>query len=250
MHLHKAQSENRRVSSRTPVSKDANATGFGTALIEVDESEGAERTPLGFVGVLKKNCFLTSLIIFLPLGFAAKWQQQPDWVIFFTNFLGIIPLAWLIGKSTEDIAAVTGEVVGGLLNATFGNVVEMMMCVASIKSGQLVITKCTLLGSILSNLLLVMGCSCVAGGYYFKQQHFTEQGAHVHIVMLVLSVTALGMTTGYADTMGDVDEVAHEAVLKMSRYISILLLVSYGLYLFFPNENAHRTLRSRSGRRQ
>lgn len=273
MHLQRAQSARRKIHSLSRLGSFKNQNSWpralgrnntisegSTHLLEreqaIRESEEAPATPSkpdqdllladksstswecmeglqSFVKVLADAKLLASMLICLPAGFVAKWTGQSDGVVFATNFLGIVPLAWLIGKSTEDLAAVTGEVIGGLLNATFGNVVEMLLCIASIRSGQLVITKCTLLGSILSNLLLVMGCSCLFGGIMHRTQHFTEAGAYVQVVMLLLSVMALSMPTGYADTMSLEDENSQEAVIKMSRYLSVLLLIAYGLYLYF-----------------
>lgn len=210
------------------------------ALLDGNPEAPQESSPRGFYGVLRDNVFLSALLLFIPLGFGAKWQGCSDSTVFAFNFLGIVPMAWLIGKSTEDLSAVTGEVLGGLLNATFGNIVEMLLCIASIRSGQLTITKCTLLGSMLSNLLLVMGCSCLFGGIFglhlqdsAPTQHFTESGANVQIVMLLLAILCIGMPTAYADTMEDVDDDSSEAVLAMSRKLSVLLLVAYFMYLYF-----------------
>merc|ERR1719454_1262218 len=99
------------------------------------------------------------MLIALPIGFAAHAMEMEPQVVFLFNFIAIVPLAWLIGKATEDVSAKVGETVGGLLNATFGNVVEMMLCISAIKSNEIVVVQCTLVGSILSNLLLVMGCA-------------------------------------------------------------------------------------------
>jgi Ca2+:H+ antiporter len=181
-----------------------------------------------------ENKFLTSLTLFIPLGLVSKQMQWSDGAIFFFNFMGIIPLAWLIGSSTEDLAATSGDAVGGLLNATFGNVVEMLLCVAGVRSGQLVVTQCTLIGSILSNLLLVMGCAFFFGGCYFKQQHYSQAGASVQCSMLTLSVLALGLPTMYGSTMAyAAKDTADMTVLMVSRYTSALLLLAYVLYLFF-----------------
>ncbi|CAK0832733.1 unnamed protein product [Prorocentrum cordatum] len=190
----------------------------------------------GFLTVLKSSPFLSVMLLFIPGGFACQWFSLPPTWIFLTNFMAVIPLAWLIGKSTEDLAAKTGQVVGGLLNATFGNIVEMMLCVASIRAGELEITKCTLLGSILSNLLLVMGCACLAGGLVkgkSKKQEFHKDGAYAEIAMLFLSVLALSMPTIYGDDMHEVDPHVKESVVKMSVCLSVLLLIGYALFLTF-----------------
>merc|ERR1719436_1531923 len=117
------------------------------------------------------------LFLATPLGFAAHHLDWDKQYVFATNFVAIIPLAWLIGKATEDVAAKVGETLGGLLNATFGNVVEMLLCIAGIQHGEIAVVQCTLLGSILSNLLLVMGCSFLAGGFFFAVQEYNQAGA-------------------------------------------------------------------------
>lgn len=195
-----------------------------------------EEGPGGLATVLKSSPVLALMLLFIPAGWACQFYKQPPTAIFLTNFIAIIPLAWLIGKSTEDLAAKTGQVVGGLLNATFGNIVEMLLCVASIRAGQLEITKCTLLGSILSNLLLVMGCACLAGGIAkgkSTSQKFHKAGANAEVVVLFLSVLAISMPTIYADDMHDADPNVKETVVKMSVCLSVLLLIGYALFLVF-----------------
>jgi len=197
---------------------------------------GEPEPPGGFAGVLKSSPLLALMLLFIPAGFACQEFHQSDTTVFLTNFMAIIPLAWLIGKSTEDLAAKTGPVMGGLLNATFGNIVEMMLCVASIRAGQLEITKCTLLGSILSNLLLVMGCACLAGGIVkgkSEKQTFHTAGANVELVLLFLSVLALSMPTIYGDDMNTADPDVTGSVVRMSRCLSVLLLIAYVLFLVF-----------------
>lgn len=87
-------------------------------------------------------------------------------LVFTFNFLAILPLAMILGKATEDIASHTNDTVGGLLNATFGNAVELIMSINALRAGLLDIIKATLIGSILSNLLLVLGMSLLFGGAY------------------------------------------------------------------------------------
>merc|ERR1719321_67191 len=133
------------------------------------------------------------LFVFVPLGAVAHKQQWgPTWSFGF-NFMGMFPLAWLIGKFTEDAAAAYGETLGGLLNATFGNVVEMLLCIAGIRNNEIVVVQCTLIGSILSNLLLVMGCAFMVGGYFYKTQKFSQAGASTQCSLMSLSVFAIGL---------------------------------------------------------
>merc|ERR1719393_426736 len=112
-------------------------------------------------------------MVFIPLGFVAHHLEWSPTYVFGFNFMAIIPLAWLIGKSTEDLAASVGQTLGGLLNATFGNVVEMLLCIAGIRNNEIIVVQCTLLGSILSNLLLVLGCAFFVGGLFYKTMIFS-----------------------------------------------------------------------------
>merc|ERR1719480_606017 len=92
----------------------------------------------GFANIFGGHPILTCLLVFVPLGFAAaKMEMAPTWVFLF-NFIAVIPLAWIIGKATEDVAAKLGETLGGLLNASFGNAVEMLICIAGIRNDEII----------------------------------------------------------------------------------------------------------------
>jgi len=171
------------------------------------------------------------LFLALPAGFASHYMELPPQTIFACNFLAIIPLAWLIGKATEDVSAKVGETMAGLLNATFGNVVEMLLCISGIKNGQIEVVQCTLLGSILSNLLLVMGCAFLCGGMLYAVQEYNQSGAALQCSMLWMSVFAIGLPTIYTNVLHQ--EVEFEHMLKVSRWTSVCLLSIYVAYLVF-----------------
>lgn len=196
-----------------------------------EEVGGFVRDLFGCQDILCGNKFLSLLLINIPLGFAAHvlgWDAQWRFTL---NFLGIIPLAWLIGKATEDLAVVTNETVGGLINATFGNVVEMLLCIAGIRQNQIIITQCTLIGSILSNLLLVMGTAFLVGGLLHKTQHFSQKAAQLQCALLALSVLSMGLPTVYVNILHADSEWKH--MVNVSRWSSCLLLIIYFAYLFF-----------------
>jgi Ca2+:H+ antiporter len=224
-----AQHEIRRTRSKGNTPRE-NAGGYGAVN---GGGESAPHEPGGFVAVLADKPPLALMLIFIPLGFWAYKSGQDDKVVFSLNFLAVIPLAWLIGKATEDLAAVTGDVLGGLLNATFGNVVEMLLCWAGVRSGQLIVTQCTLIGSILSNLLLVMGCAFFLGGCFYKVQLFSQAGASVQCSLLLLSTLALGLPTAYGSLMAKSDENDDATVLSVSRSVSVMLLFCYAGFLYF-----------------
>merc|ERR1719169_187858 len=98
-------------------------------------------------------------------------------IVFSANFFAIIPLASILGAATEALAVHTGQLIGGLLNATFGNAVEMIMCIQAVKAGLISVVQGNLLGSVLSNLLLVLGMAIFASGMVRHDQEFNAQGA-------------------------------------------------------------------------
>jgi len=182
----------------------------------------------GLCSALNGNKQLSVLLVFVPLGFVSHFLEWTEWMVFASNFFAILPMAWLIGKSTENLQVSCGEVVGGLLNATFGNVVEMLLCIAGIRQNQIIVVQCTLVGSILSNLLLVMGTAFLWGGYWHHSQNFSAAGGSMQSSLLLLSVLAIMLPTVYAQLIPQ-----EAALLEVSRGISTLMLAIYFQYLIF-----------------
>jgi Ca2+:H+ antiporter len=140
-----------------------------------------------------KNIFsLNTLLLFIPLVLYLEfYKPQEHTLIFFTACLGIIPLAGWMGHATEQIADRAGEGIGGLLNATFGNAAELIIAIVALKAGQTEIVKASLTGSIIGNLLLVLGASFLAGGLFHKIQEYNPLTARAQAQMLLLSSVAL-----------------------------------------------------------
>src|SRR6267142_3151269 len=130
------------------------------------------------------------LLVFVPVSIVAQLLGQPV-VVFITSALAIVPLAGLIGRSTEQVAARVGPRLGGLLNATFGNITELIVCVLLIGADNFFIVKASLIGSILGNLLLVLGLSFIVGGLRHKEQQFSSRAAGVHSASMLLAVAGL-----------------------------------------------------------
>jgi len=184
------------------------------------------------------------LLLAWPVGLASYMLEWGDAWTFSLNFLAMIPLAKILGDATEELAAgLNNDTVGGLLNATFGNAVEMILTVSTLRAGQLDVVKGTLLGSILSNLLLVLGMSFFAGGLtrfegkiLGKEQRFSEEAALTNMTMLFLATSAFALPTVLfsADCMDQfpADE-RHEIILKVSRWCSIYILFAYAAFLLF-----------------
>merc|ERR1719460_3253261 len=136
--------------------------------------------------------------------------------VFGANFMAIVPLASILGQATEALSAHTGQLVGGLLNATFGNAVEMIMCIQAVKLGLISVVQGNLLGSVLSNLLLVLGMAIVAAGMMRKSQEFNAQGAAANMTCQLVASISVCLPTCFAYVSGSTDQ----DVLEISRICS------------------------------
>ncbi|PFH31764.1 putative manganese resistance 1 protein [Besnoitia besnoiti] len=171
------------------------------------------------------------LLVFVPLAFWSMICGGSPLFVFTCNFLALIPLAALLGNATEELALHTGEIVGGLLNAVFGNAAEMIMSVQALRVGLLNMVQGTMLGSILSNLLLVLGMSFFAGGIRYHVQKFNEKGATCSVTLLLLSCMSIVIPT-VAASGNDHANPTYD-IIKISRTIAVLISVTYCLFLFF-----------------
>ncbi|KAM5476101.1 hypothetical protein MauCBS54593_000784 [Microsporum audouinii] len=149
--------------------------------------------------------------------------------VFVVNFIAIIPLASMLGFATEEIAMRTGETIGGLLNATFGNAVELIVSILALFKDEIIIVQTSLIGSILSNLLLVMGMSFFVGGVNRIEQNFNVTVAQTASSLLALAVGSLIIPTAFHTWSGN----GEAGIAQISRGTSVILLVVYGAYLFF-----------------
>lgn len=174
---------------------------------------------------------LNWFLIFVPIS-AWLHYMQPDahTATFLCACLAILPLAGWLGKGTENLAHHTGEAVGGLLNATFGNAAEMIIAIAAMRNGLYDVVKASLTGSIIGNVLLVAGLSMLAGGLKFKTQTFNRMAAQNQATMLLLAAISLILPAAFHYLAGPAG-VPKENDLSME--ISIILLVVYVLSLVF-----------------
>ncbi|KAE8098919.1 hypothetical protein FH972_016946 [Carpinus fangiana] len=185
---------------------------------------------------LKKVVFSSKLNLLMPFGplaiLAEEMTGHRGWV-FFLSLLGITPLAERLGYATEQLAFYTGPTVGGLLNATFGNATELIISIYALKRGLIRVVQLSLLGSILSNMLLVLGCAFFCGGLIFhkKDQHFDKGTAAVSSGLLLMAVMGLlfPAVLHYTHT----EAHAGKSELALSRFTSCIMLVAYAAYLFF-----------------
>ena len=134
---------------------------------------------------------LNYLLIFVPIAFVLEFFVKVDHVwIFVVSCLAILPLAGLMGRATEEIAARTGPTIGGLLNATFGNATELIIAFFALSAGKFDVVKASITGSIIGNLLLVLGLAVFLGGLRYPKQTFNAAGARVSSSLLIISVIA------------------------------------------------------------
>jgi len=175
---------------------------------------------------------LNLALLAIPFGLVSEAQGWGDVATFSFNFIAIIPLAKILGEATEELVFSVGPAVGGLLNATLGNAVEMIIAVYALQDGLIDVVKGSLVGSIISNLLLVMGMCFFFGGLKYKRQTFSAGGARTLYSLLLLAVLALLLPT-VASLTGQA--TAGQEVL-ISRGAAVVLGSLYVLFLYFQLE--------------
>lgn len=177
------------------------------------------------------------LLVFVPVAIVLELTHGAAVAIFAVSALAILPLAGLIGHATEDLAARSGPQVGGLLNATFGNVTEMIIAFFLILQGELEVVKASITGSIIGNVLVVLGLSFLVGGWKREQQEFNRASAGLHSSSLVIAVVALLMPALF-HLSPEASNFREEAV---SIGVAVILMTVYLLSLLFSFKT-HRNL--------
>ena len=172
--------------------------------------------------------FAVLVFVGVPLVFIGAFLNWSEMMMFFLCCASIIGLSGYIGRATESLAIVSGPRVGGLLNATFGNAVELIISIFTLKAGMVGIVLASLTGSVLGNLLLVLGLSFFAGGIKFKRQKFSVHSARYNSGLLIFAViVAFVIPEVFSMTMNS------EKTLSLSIGISIILIALYLAGLFF-----------------
>lgn len=180
--------------------------------------------------MLSKDKIFLALLIFIPISIAAHFLHWGEIVVFITSALAILPLAAWMGTATEEIAVVVGPSLGGLLNATFGNATELIIGLVALKAGLINVVKASLTGSIIGNLLLVMGLSMLLGGLRYKEQEFQPIVARVNASSMNLAVIAMLLPTMVNYTSPGISEATMQT---FSSAVAIVLIIVYGLTLLF-----------------
>lgn len=174
---------------------------------------------------------LNWLLVFVPVAIALEYLTPDRYLLLFiAAAIALLPLAGWMGRATEQLAERLGEGVGGLLNATFGNAAELIIALAALRAGLHDVVKASIAGSIVGNILLVMGAAMLAGGMRYKEQHFNVSGARSEATMMTLAAIALIIPAAY--NAAPVEAVpGRQGVLSVS--ISVVLLVVYVMFLLF-----------------
>ena len=180
------------------------------------------------------------LVPFIPVAIALELAHASATLIFVASALGVIPTAALMGRATEELAARSGPGIGGFLNVTFGNAPELIIAFFALNEGLQEVVKASLVGSILGNILLVMGAAMLVGGLKRERQYFDRTAANAQSLMLLLACVALIMPAIFELVIGgglpsptDESQQFPSDLEKMSVGVAVILLLSYVAGLFF-----------------
>lgn len=182
------------------------------------------------------NFGLLAFAVIAILGELFHWSPV---VIFFAAALGVVPLAGFMGMATEELAFYTGPKIGGLLNATLGNAAELIITIVAIRAGAanpalreglMDLVKASITGSILGNLLLILGFSVLLGGLKYTKQTFDRTQAGLNATSLILAIIALAIPSFFSHT---IDEVNHAGVEYLSIGVAVVMIIVYVLSIVY-----------------
>jgi Ca2+:H+ antiporter len=179
------------------------------------------------------------LLALVPVVFASqKFKPEAHTLLFVLSVLAIVPLAALLSHATESVATKTGDTVGGLLNATLGNLTELVIALTALRAGQYMLVKASIAGAIVTNTLFMLGASFLLGGLKYHVQEYNRVSARLQAGLLFLATVALLIPS----MVGEADSAAGAAFAqKLSLGLAVLLIVAYGLGMLFSLKT-HREL--------
>lgn len=174
--------------------------------------------------------FLYPLLVFVPIAIGARFAGAPPIAVFLLSALAIIPLSGVLGAATEAFAEHTSAALGGVLSATMGNLAELIIAAVALRAGLIDLVKASITGSILGNLLLVLGLALLGGGLKFKKQTFSHGFAGSSTTVLLIAVFGLVVPALFHGLHPD---PARVATVRMSHYVASLLIAGYLAWLVF-----------------
>jgi Ca2+:H+ antiporter len=179
------------------------------------------------------------LLAFVPVVFvAAKIKPEAHTPLFVLSVLAVVPLATLLSHATESVAAKTGDAVGGLLNATLGNLTELIIALTALRAGQYMLVKASIAGAIVTNTLFMLGASFLLGGLKHHLQEYNRVSARMQAGLLFLATIALLIPSAISEADST---AAATFTQKLSVGLAGLLIVAYGLGMLFSLKT-HREL--------
>ncbi len=171
------------------------------------------------------------LLIFVPVVFVATTLRPASHtLLFFLSVLAIVPLAALLSHATESVASRTGDAIGGLLNATLGNLTELVIALSALRAGQYMLVKASIAGAIVTNSLFMLGGSFLLGGLKFHLQEYNRTSARIQAGMLFLAAVALLVPSAVAEADATITAAFTQ---PMSLGLAILLIITYALAMLF-----------------
>jgi len=171
------------------------------------------------------------LLIFIPVSLALEYAHAPAPALFFYAALSIVPIARLIVLSTEQIATRTGDAIGGLLNATFGNAPELIIAFVALRAGLFDMVRASIVGAILANLMLATGVAFLLGGLRYHTQEYNARAARLYSSMMLISAISLGVPSAFNRFFSPNATLHEEKLVNLGT--AIVLLTAYALYLLF-----------------
>ena len=187
--------------------------------------------------------YLYALLILAPIAVIAEHMHAKPIIVFALACLAILPLSGVLGHATEELAGHTGPTIGGLLNATLGNLAELIIAALALRAGLIDLVKASITGSILGNLLLVLGAAQFAGGLKHRTQKFNPHLAGMSAALLVIAVIGLVIPALFHLSHPDPLRVA---TARMSDWVAGLLILGYGLSLLY-SLGTHRAVFGEGG---
>ena len=188
---------------------------------------------------IRRNPLLWLLVLVPVVLLAHAISPEAHTLLFGLSVLAIVPLAALLSRATESVASKTGDMIGGLLNATLGNLTELVIALTALRAGQYVLVKASIVGAIVTNTLFMLGASFLIGGLKYHVQEYNRNTARLQASLLFLATIAILIPSVLAKADGPTTHVAFMGSLSVA--LSVLLILAYGLGLLFSLKT-HREL--------